>query len=62
MLRFHHRKQVLVALAVQLARRGLTASCIISFINQSYQKLLYKNSKTSPGALFYGKRGRSYQV
>ena len=22
--------------------------------------VIYKNSKTSPGALFYGKRGRSY--
>ncbi len=33
---------------------------IVYSIGQFNKKLQYKNSKTSPGALFYGKRGRSY--
>lgn len=35
---------------------------IIYSISQFNKKLPCKNSKTSPGALFFGKRGRSYQM
>ncbi len=50
-----------IVLAVQLARRGSTVSLYNQFYQPILSKLLYKNSNTSPGALFYGKRGRSYQ-
>jgi len=44
------------------ARRESTASLYNQFYQSILLKLPYKNSKTSPGALFNGKRGRSYQL